>query len=155
MASDDKTFSDTHEVTRLTIQSNTQISAKATSTISKLSSQDSGTPKPALVILHAQSRWASKLISIVEIAKRDLESKGVKVFQYTAVSSEIVEVERKPKPKGVEAAPQDGEASDDDAFQSMGADEEGGMKKRAVPVMTVYLATQSVKALKSELGWVL
>ena len=165
MAFDDAALSETHTITRLSIQSNTQISAKATNVISKLSpttqEKDSSktdtdtNAKPPLIILRAQSRWASKLISIVEIAKRDLEAKGIKVFQYNALSSEIVEVERKPRPKGVGAAApaaDDGNASEDEAFQTMGAGEEGGVKKRAVPVMTTYLTTQSVKALRTEFG---
>lgn len=153
MAVDEKCLTETHEITRITCQSNTQISPKATKIISTLSkAKDSENAKPALVILVAQSRWANKLISIAEIAKRDLESKGVKVFQYNALASEIVEIERKPKPKGVGAATPDGDASEDEAFQTMGAAEEGGMKKRAVPVMTTYLATQPVKALRTELG---
>jgi hypothetical protein len=153
MAVDEKSFADSHEITRITCQSNTQISPKATNIISTLSkAKDSESAKPALVIIVAQSRWANKLISIVEIAKRDLESKGVKVFQYNALSSEIVEIERKPKPKGLGATAQDGEASEDDAFQTIGAAEEGGLKKRAVPVMTTYLATQPVKALRMEFG---
>ena len=60
----------------------------------------------------------------------------------------------------------EGEGSDDDegAFQTMGASsaatagsgegEDGGLKKRAVPVLTVYLATRPVKMLRSEFGWV-
>jgi hypothetical protein len=153
MAVDEKSFADSHETTRITCQSNTQISSKATNIISTLSkAKDSENAKPALVIIVAQSRWVNKLISIVEIAKRDLESKGVKVFQYNALSSEIVEIERKPKSKGVGAAAHDGDASEDEAFQTMGAAEEGGMKKRAVPIMTTYLATQPVKALRMEFG---
>jgi hypothetical protein len=171
MAFDDATLSETHTITRLSIQSNTQISAKATNVISKLSSsQDSTTnpdsnAKPPLIILRAQSRWASKLISIVEIAKRNLESpdSGIKIFQYSSLSSEMVEIERKPKTKGLGAPLPEGEGSDDEgAFQTMGASaptassgqDEGGMKKRAVPVLTVYLAGRPVKALRSEFGWV-
>jgi hypothetical protein len=189
MAFDDSTLSETHEITRLSIQSNTQISAKATNVISKLSatqdsSADNTTAKPPLIILRAQSRWASKLISIVEIAKRNLESppttsggdsnNGIKVFQYSSLSTEMIEIERKPKPKGLVGGAQplpggEGEGSDDDeegAFQTMGASpaatatagsgegEEGGLKKRAVPALTVYLATRAVKALRSEFGWV-
>lgn len=154
MAVDEASLAATHSITRISCQSNTQISPKATKIISALTTklEDAENAKPALVILVAQSRWANKLISIVEIAKRDLESKGVKVFQYNALSSEIVKVERKPKSKGVGAAAEDGEASDDDAFQTMGAEEEGGLKKRAVPVMTTYLAMQPVKALRMEVG---
>ena len=159
MAVDEKALAVHHEIINISCQSNTQISAKATKIISTLStSKDPATQatsqKPALIILVAQSRWANKLISIVEIAKRDLEAKSVKVFQYNALSSEIVEIERKPRPKGVGAAPaaEDGDVSEDEAFQTMGAGEEGGVKKRAVPVMTTYLTTQSVKALKTEFG---
>jgi hypothetical protein len=197
MAFDDSTLSETHTITRLSIQSNTQISAKATNVISKLSAitqQDSSTTtnsaetniKPPLIILRAQSRWASKLISIVEIAKRNLESppttssggdtnsNGIKIFQYSSLSTEMIEIERKPKPKGLAGGAQplpggEGDGSDDDeegAFQTMGASpaatatadsgegEEGGLKKRAVPVLTVYLAARPVKALRSEFGWV-
>jgi hypothetical protein len=155
MAVDEKTLAEHHEITRISCQSNTQISPKATKIISTLSAPEDteNANKPALVILVAQSRWANKLISIVEIAKRDLESKGTQVFQYNALSSEIVEIERKPKHKGVgAAATEDGDASDEEAFQTMGAGEEGGMKKRAVPVMTTYLTTQPVKALRTEFG---
>jgi hypothetical protein len=157
MAVDDKTLAEHHEIIHISCQSNTQISPKATKIISALSTTESTTTKkPALIILTAHSRWANKLISIVEIAKRDLEARGVKVFQYNALSSEIVEVERKPRPKGVGAAPtapEDGDASEDEAFQIMGAGgEEGGVKKRSVPVMTTYLTTQAVKALRVEFG---
>jgi hypothetical protein len=175
MAFDDAALSETHTITRLSIQSNTQISAKATNVISKLSptTQEKDTSKtdtdsdakPPLIILRAQSRWASKLISIVEIAKRNLESpdSGIKVFQYSSLSSEMVEIERKPKPKGLGVPLPEGEGSDDEgAFQTMGASaptasngqDEGGLKKRAVPVLTVYLAARPVKALRSEFGWV-
>jgi hypothetical protein len=154
MAVDEKTLAEHHEIIQISCQSNTQISAKATKIISALSTTEPTNQKPALITLVAQSRWANKLISIVEIAKRDLEAKGVKVFQYNALSSEIVEVERKPRPKGLGAAPvaEDGDLSGDEAFQTMGAGEEGGVKKRAVPVMTTYLTTQSVKALRVEFG---
>jgi hypothetical protein len=182
MAFDDSTLSETHTITRLSIQSNTQISAKATKVISKLSAtQQDSNAKPPLIILRAQSRWASKLISIVEIAKRNLESppstasggdssssSGIKVFQYSSLSTEIVEFERKPKPKGLVGDAQllpggeGGDEDDDDegAFQTMGASSAataasgGGLKKRAVPVLTVYLAGKPVKALRSEFGWV-
>jgi hypothetical protein len=187
MAFGETTLSETHTITRLSIQSNTQISAKATIVISKLSppensTTDPSTSKPPLIILRAQSRWASKLISIVEIARRNLESRppsttsggdsssssGIKVFQYSSLSTEIVEFERKPKPKGLVRGAQllpegEGEDEDDDdegAFQTMGASSAataasgGGLKKRAVPVLTVYLAGKSVKALRSEFGWV-
>ena len=156
MAVDEKTLEASHEITRITCQSNSQISAKTTTVISTLSKpkEASENGKPPLIILTAQSRWANKLITVVEIAKRDLQAKGVKVYQYNALSSETVEVERKPRAKGVGAPldAKDGDASEDEAFQTMGAEVEGGLKKRAMPVMTAYLAVQPVKALRAEFG---
>ena len=207
MPFDATTLSSTHSITHLSIQSNTQISPKATTIISKFSPSEPTTTKdsttttanqqqkkqqpPPLIILRAQARWASKLISIVEIAKRNLEqstnnaenntstvNNPIKIFQYSSLSSELIETQRRNKPKKIQglglgaAAPegQEGAGSDDDdddegAFQTMDstaaatsrsseAVDEGGMekKKRAVPVLTVYLAGAPVKALRSEFG---
>lgn len=149
MAFDEKSLSEKYATTSLAIQSNTQISSRATAVITALSpavNPQTDITKPPLVVLRAQSRWSSKLISVAEIAKRDLQAKGVKVFQYSALSSEIVEIERKSKPDGA------AELSDDEAFQTMGAHELSDRKKRAVPVLTVYLAAQSVKGLKGAFG---
>ena len=70
MAVDEKTLAEHHEIIHISCQSNTQISAKATKIISALSASkdttENANQKPALVILVAQSRWANKLISIVE-----------------------------------------------------------------------------------------
>jgi len=207
MPFDATTLSSTHSITHLSIQSNTQISPKATTIISKFSPSEPTTTKdsttttanqqqkkqqpPPLIILRAQARWASKLISIVEIAKRNLEqstnnaenntstvNNPIKIFQYSSLSSELIETQRRNQPKKTQglglgaAAPegQEGAGSDDDdddegAFQTMDstaaatsrsseAVDEGGMekKKRAVPVLTVYLAGAPVKALRSEFG---
>lgn len=166
MAFDPKSITESQDTTRLTVKSNTQISSRATAVISKLfaattttqseENNNSKTPKPAkpaLVVLQAQSRWASKLISIVEIAKRDLQAKSIPVYQYTALSSEIIEVGRLPKADaGATDATEDEHASEDEAFQTLGADKLPEMKKRAVPIITVYLTVQPVKALKTQYG---
>lgn len=183
MAFDPTTLCQTHALTTLQIQSNTQISSRATAVISNLSNPGNtptttdttnetaptATNNPPLLILRAQARWSSKLISIVEIAKRDLLARGVVVWQYTALGEEMGEVERKAKPTGPATATtvgagdgqdDDGDDSEDEdgAFQTMGAhkdvnsDLEMGKKKRATPVLTVYLATGPVKGLKGLYG---
>ena len=52
--------------------------------------------KPGIVALHARANAASKLISVVEIAKRDIEAqpKGGKWYQYSRVSAELKEIPR-------------------------------------------------------------
>ncbi|MCJ1324501.1 hypothetical protein MMC10_001163 [Thelotrema lepadinum] len=52
--------------------------------------------KPGVVALHARSNAASKLISVVEIAKRDIEAqpKSGKWYQYSRVSAELKEIPR-------------------------------------------------------------
>lgn len=176
MAFDPTTLSNSHTLTTLAIQSNTSISSRATAVISRLSNPGNtptttdttnetaptATAKPPLLILRAQARWSSKLISIVEIAKRDLLARGVVVWQYSALGEEVGEVERGVKPTGPAAAAtagnDDGDDSEDGAFQTVGAhndvksDLEMGKKKRAVPVMTVYLAREPVRGLKGMYG---
>ena len=58
--------------------------------------------KPGVVALYARSNVASKLISVVEITKRDIESqpKGGKWYQYSRVSSELKEIPRSKALKG-------------------------------------------------------
>ncbi|KAI4144784.1 MAG: hypothetical protein LQ340_006534, partial [Diploschistes diacapsis] len=52
--------------------------------------------KPGVVVLRAKSNTAGKLISVVEIAKRDIESqgRGGKWYQYSRVSGELREIPR-------------------------------------------------------------
>lgn len=91
------------------------------------------------------------------------------MWQYSALGEEVGEVEREAKPgSGLTAATpgagdRHGEDSGEDdgedgAFQIMGAhkdvksDLEVGKKKRATPVLTVYLATGPVRGLRVVYG---
>ena len=154
MVFDESSLDAKYEVAKFNIRGGTQISTRATSIISHLTSVPEEGVKPVVIVLHASSREANKLISIVEIAKRDLASKRIKFCQYTALSSHIVEVERKPKPKGPElpSINQEDDEDSDDAFQTMGATEDTGKRKRSVPTMTVFMSAQPVKALRDEFG---
>ncbi|KAI4131682.1 MAG: hypothetical protein LQ338_001083 [Usnochroma carphineum] len=53
--------------------------------------------KPGVVILEAKAEVASKMISIVEIAKGDIAKRGSKWYQYSELRSELLHV--KPKQK--------------------------------------------------------
>ena len=153
MAIDDRSLASKYELVKLSVHSSTQIANRTASVVAKLeSSQANDAAKPAIVVLRAGARTASKLISITEIAKRDLVSKGIKFFQYTALSSEMIEVQRQSKRAAVDAPEKENDSGgdSDDAFETMGASPETGTKKRLVPLMTVYLATKSIKELSKE-----
>ncbi|OQO03050.1 hypothetical protein B0A48_11334 [Cryoendolithus antarcticus] len=156
MVFDDTTLESKYTLARMRIRSGTQVSTRTTQVISKLSTPTPEDSSPILVVLQANNRDANKLITVTEIAKRELLLKGIKTFQYTALSSQMIDVERKPAPRpptANAAGDEDGEISDD-AFQTVGeVDIKAlGPKKRAVPVLTVYLATKPVKELKAEFG---
>lgn len=169
-------------VHKLNITSSNQISQRASIVVQILTGQQTPptsntattmttaakTPTPPVIQLTAHAKAANKLISIVEIAKRDLKVKGVKVFQYNALTSETVSIPRE-RPKKTGLAEDDQIAGDpvaetgggadeddeEDAFETMGAVKKadlGATKLRSVPVLTVYLATRAVKELRAEYG---
>lgn len=53
--------------------------------------------KPGIVVLTAKAAVASKMISVVEIAKGDIARRGGKWYEYSKLRSELLEM--KPKPK--------------------------------------------------------
>ena len=54
--------------------------------------------KPGVVALHAKANVASKMISVVEIFKREVEKEGGHVYQYSQLESLLQEMkEKKPK----------------------------------------------------------
>ncbi|SMY29611.1 unnamed protein product [Zymoseptoria tritici ST99CH_1A5] len=183
---------------------------KSATTIPGDGPQDTNVAKPAagkktadaknqvtIVALTAPNpRAAGKLISIVEIVKRELESrkeasevggevkaKGKGWWQYTQLKSVVLEVPRERKRKGkaggeeaqarAEKAGVEDDEEEEDAFEVMdsakmsakrkrggeesektGEAEERNSttKKRAMPVLTVYLSTTPVKELKMAFG---
>lgn len=132
-----------YDLTKINIISSTQIS-KAASRILKTLAQNSPDNKHPIVALTAKARVANKLISIVEIAKRDLTSRKLALYQYTALGSEMVEISKKTaSSKGDE-----GDEESDDAFEAVAASDVPVTKMREMPVLTIYLSTVSVKELK-------
>lgn len=157
MAFEESSLSGRYDLVTFGVGGGTQISSRTSAVVGKLSTAPSdGEAKPTVVSLTAASRAAGKLISIVEIAKRELVARGVKVYQYNALSSRMTDIPRQNKrtqegevPVVANAA----ESESDDAFEVMGGVQENGTKKRNVPVMTVYLSTASVKELKTAFGY--
>ena len=154
MAIDESALAQKYNVITLSVTSSTQISSRAVAVIEKLQSTSNG-DKPDVFVLQSKARTASKLISIVEIAKRELAKKGHKCFQYNALSSEMIEIEREPKRGANESkdgAAGPNESESDDAFETMGAEPKTGTKKRLIPALTTYLCATSVKELKNAYG---
>lgn len=152
MAFDNASLRATHSLLPLNVSSAHQISNRTSAIISRLNpgEQSSDDQKTVIVMLTAKAKAAGKLISIVEIAKRELTSAGIRCYQYTALGSELVEIERHSKSTKKGAA---GEGESDDAFETMGGLQESATKKRSMPVLTIYLSRASVKELKVAFGY--
>lgn len=151
MAFDNASLQASHNLVHLNVSSAHQISNRTSAVISRLSpsEQPSDGQKTVVVTLTAKAKAAGKLISIVEIAKRELKNEGVKCFQYTALSSALIDVKRRPKGDKRDAV---GEDESDDAFETMGEVKESATKKRSVPIITIYLSRTSVKELRVDFG---
>jgi len=153
MVIDEARFEQRYDLLKLKVLSSSQISSRIASVISKITQPKAA--KPTIIILSARANVANKLISIVEIAKRELASQNVKFFQYNALTSELIDIPRDSRKKtsgsNVRAEGEEDEQSDD-AFETTGVPT-SATKKRSVPVMTVYLATAPVKELKAQFGY--
>ncbi|KAF2769645.1 hypothetical protein EJ03DRAFT_327252 [Teratosphaeria nubilosa] len=137
-------------VITLSVHQSSQISDRTSKIISKLGGAGE---KPVLVCMKAKSKAASKLISIVEIARRELKTRNVRCYQYNVLTSELVDVPRDPKKQSCDDQVNGNEDNDgsDAAFETMGAPM-GDTKKRNVPLMTVYLSQQPVRELRNQYG---
>jgi hypothetical protein len=138
-----------YNVVKLSVLQSHKISARTTLLIKHLSTPaEAEGDKPSLCCLRAQAHSANKLITIIEIAKRELSGKNIKVYQYNALSSEIIPFDTTMKhANGKVPSEEDGGddgPDEDDAFQTMGQKD----KIRAVPVLTVYVSTEPIKSLK-------
>lgn len=122
--------------------------------------------KEKIVVLQAKAKVASKMVSVVEICKREIGKEGGKWFQYNAVGEARGEI------KGIEGVGKgvdkgeggDGEVAEK-TLESEGEDEsfetmktpferaiEGKPKIRAVPVMMVYLSRIRIDSLRKAHG---
>ena len=75
--------------------------------------------KPGVVILHSQARNASKMVTIAELSKREIEKEKDRWWQYTKLESQVIEMKAKPgkskpEPGGKTLAKLDAEQKGDD-----------------------------------------
>lgn len=135
----------THNLVKISVLSSSKIEARTATVISRLNAKAEG--KPVLLALTAKARTASKLISIVEIAKREL---NIPYYQYTVLTSETIEIPHESAQK-TSCEPDEGDGEDATAFQTMGAPMTA-RKIRSVPVLTIYLSRHEAKVLAKEFG---
>ncbi|OBT76373.1 hypothetical protein VF21_03657 [Pseudogymnoascus sp. 05NY08] len=117
--------------------------------------------KPVIVIAWAKARSAGKLVSVVEVVKRELGEGGGVWFQYNGLGEGFAGVARDGG-EGEEGEGEEGEGGDgegemeEEGFEKMKTRIEraieGTEKVRSVPVMTVYLSRVRVEALREAYG---
>jgi len=88
-----------YDFSTMSIISSSKIETKVKTLLARLGtfSWANKDAKPAVVILSAKAGVANKMISVVEIAKRELEAQGAKWWQYSRVHSQITELKEKTK----------------------------------------------------------
>jgi hypothetical protein len=157
----------THDISQISILTSTKIEKKVSFVLEKLAQYPAIPPsKPAVVFLHSKAVAASKLITIVEIAKREIAAKGGKWFQYNALSQLMEERKRR---KHDSSHGEQKESMDVDRLEKSGDEEEEGdsfevmktpferaiegtPKVRAVPIMAIYLSRVRIESLRKKYG---
>jgi hypothetical protein len=165
-------LTNTHDVTTINIISSTHIQQKVMRTLETLSVYPPPPDKkPRAVMLHAKAHYASKMITIAEIVKRETAKDGGKWFQYNKVDGVMMDYkesvkkrrgkEKEDKNKDEQDAEggEGGEAESEEettAFETMKKPferaNEGNPKMRAVPFMTIYLSRIRIDGLKKAYG---
>lgn len=131
-----------------------------------------GGEKEKVVILSAKGEVGGKLISVVEIVKRELAGQGAKWFQYTIVEGKKEERKKKKMRKqddsGEEKRQENGKESvgdaeeeeddgEEEAFEVMKTPFEraieGQPKIREVPAMVIYLSRVRLDGLRKKYGY--
>jgi hypothetical protein len=167
-------------ITDINVISSTQIKPKVSKileTLSAFSFVALTHIKPNVISTHAKGSVASKMITIIEIAKREIAKAGGKWYQYSSLS-QVIEEEKKEKKseamKGeghilgrsppaeanaMEVEKEHGAVEDEeeeDWFETMKTPLkrilEGKPKIRAVPVMTIYLSRVRIDCLERAYG---
>ncbi|KAI1418613.1 hypothetical protein F5Y13DRAFT_3387 [Hypoxylon sp. FL1857] len=137
------------------IISSSKIQKKVVSVLQHITS--SATNKTSVSILRAKAADTGKLVSIAEIAKRELEKRtdsGRIWFQYIALGEELKEIPRGEGNTVIEETKLGG--ADDDDFEVMKTPFqraiEGQPRLRGVPIMSLFLSRVSIEELKKRYG---
>ena len=94
---------DRYEFTPMSILSSAKIEQKVRNILERISkfSFAKTKQKPGVVILHAYANCASKMVSIAEIAKQQIQNENAKWYQYTKLQGELKPLKSKqPKRQG-------------------------------------------------------
>lgn len=144
-----------YNVLRLGVISSNSVASR-TGLLIKHLSQQSSEGKKAIASLQAKAPVANKLVSAIEIAKRELSRDGRKIFQYSALTSETVIVKARAahqthgKQLGNTNAADDAEEDEEEeAFEVMAEKD----KIQEMPVLTIYLSLSSIKELRDAHGY--
>ena len=150
----DSSIDTKYDVLRLGVISSNSITSR-TAVLLKHLNQAPLDAKTPIASLRAQAAVASKLISAVEIAKRDLYARGLKTYQYSDLSFETVKCNSVRKRGAGNTKPgndgtfvEEKEDEEDGTFEVMGKDRES----EDMPVLTVYLSLVPVKELRDAYG---
>ncbi|CAF9905106.1 MAG: hypothetical protein GOMPHAMPRED_003038 [Gomphillus americanus] len=148
---------------RMSIKSNSKINSKVKNLLAHMSrfSFADKNPRPGVIVIDARASDATKMLSVIEIAKREIEAeeRSGKWFQYSRVSSELTKIPRQLKNASNQMeddAPDRDEAESDNKHDAVAskdpATEDIDTKLRAVPVLTIYMTRISIPELKQEFG---
>ncbi|TVY68877.1 hypothetical protein LSUE1_G005532 [Lachnellula suecica] len=156
----------THDVQFMNIISSSQIEKKVTAALNHLSTYPAVPPaKPSVVMLHSKGKVASKLITVIEVAKREIAAGGGKWFQYNVIEA-VLEEKKEEKVVGKDSKAGEGEGMDVERDEEVEEEEEGfetmktpferaiegKPKVRAVPTMTTYLSRVRIDGLRKKYG---
>ncbi|KAI0838679.1 hypothetical protein F5Y06DRAFT_41627 [Hypoxylon sp. FL0890] len=146
-----------YEVQVHSIISSSKIQKKVVSVLRHLTSPP--TNKTGVSILRAKAPDAGKLVSIAEIAKRELEKRTddrCRWFQYIALGEELKEIPRGEGNTVIEETKLGDAGEDDDDFEIMKTPFqraiEGQPRVRGVPIMSLFLSRVSIEELKKRYG---
>jgi len=87
-----------YDITSMSIISSSKVETKVKTLLTRLGnfSWADKDGKPAIVVLSAKAGVAGKMVSVVEIAKREIEAQGAKWWQYSRVYGQTTELKEKP-----------------------------------------------------------
>lgn len=152
---------DSYEVTTTQIISSSKMHAKIARALDTLLRRfDFADPaaRPAVAMVYARAAVGGKLVSVVEVVKREIARKGGCWFQYCALGEGVGVIPRR-EGGGEEREGNDMEVDDggeEGAFETMKTRRErvveGAERRRAVPVMSIYLSRVRIERLRNAYG---
>jgi len=166
-------LSDSHKLTTMSIITSSSIEKKVTKILETLASFSfaASVARPNVILIYSKGPSASKMVTVIEIAKREIAQAGGKWYQYNGVEgSKVVQ-----KGKALGAHNNDGEdamevdgdgtaegdleleeGTTDFTFETMKTPFEraieGRPKVRVVPLMTIYLSRVRIDCLRRSYG---